>query len=90
VVHRRSAPISDADWADPLTRTVALLVDGCAEPDRDERGRPMIDDLLVLFNGWWGGALVMVKPRSLLLLTSSRPGTMRWSMLSPRLERNAT
>jgi isoamylase len=48
------APMTHADWVDPLARTVAVLIDGCAEPDRDERGRPMIDDdLLVLINGWW-------------------------------------
>ena len=47
-------PMTDADWRDPASRAVALLIDGSAEPDRDAAGRPMTDDdLLVLHNGWW-------------------------------------
>jgi glycogen operon protein len=47
-------PMANAEWADPLTRTATLLVDGCAEPDRDDSGQPMLDDdLLILINGWW-------------------------------------
>jgi isoamylase len=48
------APMTDADWRDPASRAVAMLIDGSAEPDRDADGRPMIDeDLLILVNGWW-------------------------------------
>jgi isoamylase len=48
------APMTDAYWRSPASRTVALLVDGSAEPDRDAYGRPMTDDdILVLNNGWW-------------------------------------
>jgi glycogen operon protein len=47
-------PMTDADWDDPNSRSVAVLVDGATEPDRDERGRPLLDaDLLLLVNGWW-------------------------------------
>jgi len=47
-------PMTDAAWHDPFTRSVAVLVDGSAEPDRDERGMPMFDDdLLFMVNGWW-------------------------------------
>jgi glycogen operon protein len=47
-------PMTDAAWNDPLTRSVAVLIDGSAEPDRDDRGMPMLDDdLLLLLNGWW-------------------------------------
>jgi glycogen operon protein len=46
--------MTDAGWNDPLSRSVAVLVDGSAEPDRDDRGVPMLDDdLLILVNGWW-------------------------------------
>jgi glycogen operon protein len=46
--------MTDADWRNPASRAVALLVDGCAQPDRDADGVPMLDeDLLVLANGWW-------------------------------------
>ena len=47
-------PMTDAAWNDPFTRSVAVLIDGSAEPDRDERGMPMLDDdLLFMINGWW-------------------------------------
>jgi isoamylase len=46
--------MTEADWTNPLNRAVAVRIDGCANPDRDEHGRPMIDaDLMVLTNGWW-------------------------------------
>jgi glycogen operon protein len=33
---------------------VGVLFDGAAEPDRDPRGRPLVDDdLLLLVNAWW-------------------------------------
>jgi glycogen operon protein len=48
------APMTDADWRNPTSRAVAMLLDGRAEPDRDPDGVPMVDeDLLVLVNGWW-------------------------------------
>jgi glycogen operon protein len=72
------APMNDADWADPATRTVALLVDGRAEPDRDERGRPMIDDhLLVLFNGWWEPMSFGLPPAPSQSAAGSAPTTWR-------------
>src|SRR4051794_17709770 len=47
-------PMSDADWSNPDSRSVAMVVDGGAEPDRDADGVPMVDeDMLVLVNGWW-------------------------------------
>jgi glycogen operon protein len=47
-------PMTDAEWNDPLTRCVAVLIDGSAEPDRDVHGIPLLDDdLLILINGWW-------------------------------------
>ncbi|HEY1967600.1 MAG TPA: glycogen debranching protein GlgX [Pseudonocardia sp.] len=47
-------PMTDAAWNDPFTRSVAVLMDGSAEPDRDQHGTPMLDDdLLLLVNGWW-------------------------------------
>jgi isoamylase len=46
--------MTDADWRNPTSRAVAMVVDGSAEPDRDADGVPMVDeDLLVLVNGWW-------------------------------------
>ena len=48
------ARMTEADWGNPLARTVAAMVDGRAQPDRERHGRPMIDDdLVVLINGWW-------------------------------------
>jgi glycogen operon protein len=48
------APMTDADWRDPGSRAIAMVVDGSAEPDRDADGVPMLDeDMLVLVNGWW-------------------------------------
>ena len=50
----QGAPMTQADWTDPLARAVTAVLDGRAQPDRDRYGRPMIDDdLLVLVNGWW-------------------------------------
>ena len=46
--------MTDADWKDPQSRSVAVFLDGAAEPDRDARGQTLLDsDLLILFNGWW-------------------------------------
>ena len=45
-------PMTDADWS--WSRVVVAHVDGAAEPDLDERGRPELDDdLLIAVNGWW-------------------------------------
>jgi glycogen operon protein len=114
-------PMTDADWSDPVARTVAVLIDGSAEPDRDPQGRPMLDhDLLLLVNGWWeplsfqlpppphttttwqveldtaagvvrppnppsygAGDQCEAGPRSLVLLTAQRPGTVPWSLMPP-------
>jgi glycogen operon protein len=44
--------MTDEDWA--WSRTVVAHVDGGVTPDVDERGRPELDDdLLVAVNGWW-------------------------------------
>jgi glycogen operon protein len=41
-------------WQDPLARAVTACIDGSRDPDRDARGRPLLDDdLLVLINGYW-------------------------------------
>jgi glycogen operon protein len=48
------APMTNADWADPLARSVALLIDGATDPDVGKDGPPMADDnFLVLVNAWW-------------------------------------
>jgi glycogen operon protein len=46
--------MTDADWTNPQARSVAIYINGVAEPDLDPRGRPLLDDgLLILVNGWW-------------------------------------
>ena len=41
-------------WQDPRARAVIACIDGSRDPDRDARGRPLLDDdLLVLINGYW-------------------------------------
>ena len=46
--------MTDADWQAPRARTVAVHLDGTAAPDLDQRGRPLLDDdLLILANAWW-------------------------------------
>jgi len=46
--------LTDSDWGVDGTRSVAAYFDGTRDPDRDERGRPMLDDdLLLVFNGSW-------------------------------------
>jgi isoamylase len=48
------APMTTADWADPLARSVALFIDGATDPDVGKDGTPMVDDdFLVLVNAWW-------------------------------------
>ena len=44
--------MTDSDWGVDGTRSVAAYFDGARDPDRDDRGRPMLDDdLLLVFNG---------------------------------------
>ncbi len=48
------SPMTSSDWQAGWTRSVMALLDGTRNPDRDERGRPVLDDdLLLLVNGWW-------------------------------------
>jgi len=45
-------PMTQADWQSPGLKSVAVFVDGTVAPDHDARGRPMLDDdVLVLVNG---------------------------------------
>ena len=47
-------PMTTADWDDPGSRAVGVLIDGDTHPDRDREGRPLLDDdLLLLVNAWW-------------------------------------
>jgi len=46
--------MTDSDWNASWTRSVVMYADGKLDPDRDEQGRPILDDdLLLLINGWW-------------------------------------
>jgi glycogen operon protein len=46
--------MTDSDWQAGWTRSVMAYLDGTRDPDRDERGRPILDsDLLLIVNGWW-------------------------------------
>ena len=46
--------MTDSDWSAGWTRSVVAYFDGTRDADRDDRGRPMLDDdLLLLINGWW-------------------------------------
>ena len=46
--------MTDSDWKAGWTRSVVAYFDGTRDPDRDDRGRPMLDDdLLLAVNGWW-------------------------------------
>jgi isoamylase len=45
--------MTDSDWGAGWAQGVAAYFDGVRDGDRDERGRPLIDDdLIVLINGW--------------------------------------
>jgi len=47
-------PMTDSDWNAGWTRSVMAYLDGHRDPDRDARGRPILDeDLLLVVNGWW-------------------------------------
>jgi glycogen operon protein len=46
--------MTGSDWNAGWTRSVVMYADGKLDPDRDEQGRPILDDdLLLLINGWW-------------------------------------
>ena len=46
--------MTDSDWNAGWTRSVVMYADGQRDPDRDQQGRPILDDdLLLLINGWW-------------------------------------
>jgi isoamylase len=46
--------MTDSDWGAGWTRSVVAYFDGTRDADRDARGRPMLDDdLLIVINGWW-------------------------------------
>ncbi|MGB3438380.1 MAG: glycogen debranching protein GlgX [Actinophytocola sp.] len=48
------ARMTDADWNDPATRSVALYVDGADDPDLADDGTLLTDDdFLILVNAWW-------------------------------------
>jgi len=48
------SPMTDSDWAAGWTRSVVAYFDGTRGADRDEHGRPILDDdLLIVLNGWW-------------------------------------
>jgi glycogen operon protein len=48
------SPMTDSDWRAGWTQSVVAYFDGVRDADRDDRGRPMLDDdLLLLVNGWW-------------------------------------
>ena len=104
--------MNDSDWNAGWTRSLVAYLDGTRDADRDDRGRPILDDdLLLVVNGWWeplpftlpdvgtprawhrevdtfsgevaagggeaklaAGAILVVEPRSLVLLRSKRSG----------------
>jgi glycogen operon protein len=46
--------MTDSDWNAGWTRSVVASLDGSHNPDRDDHGRPILDDdLLLIVNGWW-------------------------------------
>jgi len=48
----RGHPMTVSDWQSPSRKSVATYVDGMVAPDLDARGRPMLDDdVLILVNG---------------------------------------
>jgi isoamylase len=48
------AAMTDSDWTAGWTRSVVAYLDGVRDADRDDRGRPLLDDdLLLVVNGWW-------------------------------------
>jgi glycogen operon protein len=48
------AAMTNSDWTAGWTRSVVAYLDGTRDADRDDHGRPILDDdLLLLVNGWW-------------------------------------
>ena len=48
------AAMTEQNWADQVARSIAVLIDGSADPDCSEDGTPLLDgDFLVLINAWW-------------------------------------
>ena len=46
--------MTDSDWGADWTRSVVAYLDGTRDADRDDHGRPVLDDdLLLVLNGWW-------------------------------------
>jgi isoamylase len=46
--------MTESDWRAGWTRSVVAYFDGSRDADRDDLGRPLLDDdLLLLVNGWW-------------------------------------
>jgi isoamylase len=46
--------MTDSDWGAGWTRSVVAYFDGVRDADRDDHGRPILDDdLLLVVNGWW-------------------------------------
>ena len=46
--------MTESDWDAGWTRSVVAYLDGVRGADRDDRGRPILDDdLLLIVNGWW-------------------------------------
>ena len=70
-------PMTAERWQDPLARAVTGCIDGSRDPDRDARGRPLLDDdLLVLINGYWEPLDFTVPPTDAhwrLALDTARP-----------------
>jgi glycogen operon protein len=69
-------PMGPGNWTDPLSRAAGVLVDGAADPDRDQQGRPLLDDdLLLLVNGWWGPLSFTLPDGDWRLLLDTYDGT---------------
>jgi glycogen operon protein len=48
------SPMTDSDWDAGWTRSVVAYLDGVRDADRDDNGKPVLDDdLLLVVNGWW-------------------------------------
>ena len=48
------SPMTESDWGAGWTRSVVAYLDGVRGADRDDRGRLILDDdLLLIVNGWW-------------------------------------
>ena len=46
--------MTDANWADPNSRSLTLYLNGSDDPDRGVDGGLLVDDdFLVMVNAWW-------------------------------------